>query len=89
MSAEDIENNEFVEHFKKYGKVDKLTRPMLNELVDSIVIFDNNHVEINFKFRMFFKTQFRCLKHGNSKYLQAQFVPAFYSIDSRGNNILK
>ena len=62
VSAEDIENNEFVEHFKKYGKVDKLTRPMLNELVDSIVIFDRNNIEINFKFQDVFQNTIALLE---------------------------
>ncbi len=42
--------NEFISHFKKYGNFDKLTRPMLVELVDKIRVFEGNRIEIDLKF---------------------------------------
>ena len=42
--------NDFVEHFKQYGNIDRLTRPMLTELIDSILIHENNRITIKVKF---------------------------------------
>ena len=44
-------DNEFLVHFKKYGNIDKLTRPLLNELVDSILVHEDGNITINFKFK--------------------------------------
>ncbi|MCH5297691.1 MAG: recombinase family protein [Ruminococcus sp.] len=43
-------NNDFVEHFKQYKNIDKLTRPMLVELIDSILIHEGNRITIKVKF---------------------------------------
>lgn len=43
--------NVFLTHFKKYGKIEKLTRPILTELVDSILVHENSNITINFKFK--------------------------------------
>ena len=42
--------NEFVEHFKQYQNIDKLTRPMLIELIDSILVHEDNRITIKVKF---------------------------------------
>lgn len=42
--------NDFIAHFKKYGNIDRLTRPMVTELIDKIMIHENGLVEINVKF---------------------------------------
>lgn len=42
--------NEFVEYFKQYKNIDKLTRPMLIELIDSILIHEGNRITIKVKF---------------------------------------
>ena len=43
--------NDFVAHFKKYGKIKELTRPILTELVDSILVHKDGNITINFKFK--------------------------------------
>lgn len=43
--------NEFVTKFKKYGKIDKLNRALLTELVDSIYVHNDGKITINFKFQ--------------------------------------
>lgn len=45
------EDNAFLTHFKKYGKIKKLTRPILTELVDSILVHEDGKITINFKFK--------------------------------------
>lgn len=44
-------DNAFLTHFKKYGKIKKLTRPILTELVDSILVHEGGNITINFKFK--------------------------------------
>lgn len=43
--------NDFIAHFKQYGKIKKLTRPILTELVDSILVHTDGNITINFKFK--------------------------------------
>ena len=40
-----------VEHFLKYQNVTELTREMVIELVDAIMIYDKNHIEIVLAFQ--------------------------------------
>ena len=42
--------NEFVEHFRRYRNIDKLTRPVLIELIDSILVHEDNRITIKVKF---------------------------------------
>lgn len=42
--------NEFIANFKQYGKIDKLSRTILTELVDSIYVHTDGNITINFKF---------------------------------------
>lgn len=51
QSDSNISENEFINHFKKCGNIDRLTRPMLTELVDRIVVNENGDLEIIFNFR--------------------------------------
>ena len=44
------EENEFVSHFKKYGNIEKLTRPLLTELVEEILVHEGGDIEVVFKF---------------------------------------
>lgn len=44
------QENEFVEHFKQFKNIDKLTRPMLLELIDSILVHEGNRITIKVKF---------------------------------------
>ncbi len=45
------EENEFISHFKKFGNISSLTRPLLIELVDEILVHEGGGVTIRFKFR--------------------------------------
>ena len=49
------DNNDFIAHFKKYGNFEKLTRPMLVELVDEIRVHEGNKIEIDLKFKDAYK----------------------------------
>ena len=54
-SAEEFKNgiteeNDFVSHFKKYGNIEALTRPLLTELVQEIFVHEGGDIEIIFKF---------------------------------------
>ena len=53
LAAPDSEEhtNAFIEHFKKHGNIDRLTRPLLTELVDRIVVHENGELDITFNFR--------------------------------------
>lgn len=45
------EENDFITHFKKYGNIQALTRPLITELIDEILIHEGGDIEVNFKFR--------------------------------------
>ena len=45
------QENDFITHFKQYGKIEKLTRPILTELVDTILVHEDDNITINFKFK--------------------------------------
>ena len=45
-----VKENEFLNHFLQYATIDKLTRPMVEELIDSILVHKNGNITINFKF---------------------------------------
>lgn len=42
--------NEFIAHFLKYGEIKELTRPMLLDLVEEILVHDKNRITVRFKF---------------------------------------
>lgn len=44
------QENMFVEHFKQYKNIDRLTRPMLVELIDSISVYEDNRITIKVRF---------------------------------------
>ena len=44
------QKNEFVEHFRQYKNISTLTRPMLVELIDSIMVHEDNRITIKVKF---------------------------------------
>lgn len=55
-SAEKFKNgitdeNDFVSHFKKYGNIESLTRPLLTELVQEIFVHEGGDIEVVFKFQ--------------------------------------
>lgn len=45
------EENEFVARFKKYGNIERLTRPLLTELVQEIFVHEGGDIEVVFKFQ--------------------------------------
>ena len=49
------QTNAFVEHFRQYGNIDNLTRPLLTELIDHINVKEKNDIEIVFRFHDAFK----------------------------------
>ena len=42
--------NDFIEHFKRHGNIDELSRPLLTELVDRITVHEDNTLDITFNF---------------------------------------
>jgi len=42
--------NEFISNFKKYGNIPELTRSIVTELIDEILVYENGAVEVNVKF---------------------------------------
>ena len=44
------EDNDFVAHFKKYGNIEALTRPIVTELIEEIFVHEGGDIEIVFKF---------------------------------------
>ena len=50
------QTNEFIEHFKHRGNIDRLTRPLLTELIDRITINKDGILDITFNFADAFQT---------------------------------
>lgn len=55
-SAEQFQNgiteeNDFVAHFKKYGNIESLTRPIVTELIEEIFVYEGGDIEVVFKFK--------------------------------------
>ena len=44
------QTNAFIEHFKQYGNIDSLTRPLLTELIDHITVSRDGSLHIAFNF---------------------------------------
>ncbi len=47
----EFENNKFISVFAKYKGFTSLTKEMANELINKILVYENNHIEINFNFQ--------------------------------------
>ena len=45
------EENEFIAHFIKYKNIDRLTRPMLVELVKEVLVYEGGRIEVTLKFQ--------------------------------------
>ena len=54
--------NEFIDHFKKCGNIDRLTRPLLTELVDHITVHEAGDLDVTFNFRDAFEDARRLTK---------------------------
>ncbi len=50
LNGEDFKANGFAEHYIKYQNIDTLTRPMLIELIDKILIHEGGKITIKVKF---------------------------------------
>lgn len=64
-----IAENDFISSLKKYGKIDKLTRPILTELVDSILVHTKEKITINFKFQDAYEQLVDYIEETKQKYL--------------------
>lgn len=62
--------NDFISHFKQYGKIEKLTRPILTELVDTILVHENGNITINFKFKDAYEQVIEYIEETKQKYLE-------------------
>lgn len=62
--------NDFVAHFKKYGKIKELTRPILTELVDSILVHKDGNITINFKFKDAYEQIIEYIEEGKKNRLE-------------------
>ena len=63
--AQDVDvapNNSFVEHFMKYRNVDRLTRAMLVELIDKILVHEGGKITIKVKFADEFERVYEMLE---------------------------
>lgn len=56
------ESNEFIAHFKKYKKIEELDRKILDELVDTIYVYEEKRIKIVFKFRDEYKVAVEYLR---------------------------
>ena len=44
-----MENNLFIESFRKLGNIEKLTRPLVTELIDEILVHEGNRITVRLK----------------------------------------
>ena len=64
------QENDFITHFKQYGKIEKLTRPILTELVDTILVHEDGNITINFKFKDAYEQVSEYIEETRQKYLE-------------------
>ena len=64
-----VNQSDFIKKFTQFGKIDKLTRPILCELVDSILVHKNGDITINFKFMDVYEQLVDYLNETKPKYL--------------------
>ena len=72
MIKEDDEKskqNDFLSHFARHGKIERLTRPILTELVDSILVHSDGNITINFKFTDAYEQLAEYIEQTKQKYL--------------------
>lgn len=65
-----INQSDFIKKFTQFGKIDKLNRPILCELVDSILVHKNGDITINFKFMDVYEQLVDYLNKTKPKYLE-------------------
>lgn len=54
-SSSGMTDNAFIAHFKRHGNIDRLTRPLLTELIDQITVRKDSALDITFNFQDVFK----------------------------------
>ncbi len=64
------QENDFITHFKQYGKIEKLTRPILTELVDTILVHEDDNITINFKFKDAYEQVIEYIEETKQKVLE-------------------
>ena len=64
------QENDFITHFKQYGKIEKLTRQILTELVDTILVHEDGNITINFKFKDAYEQVIEYIEETRQKYLE-------------------
>ena len=65
-----IQENDFITHFKQYGRIEKLTRPILTELVDTILVHEGGNITINFKFKDAYEQVIEYIEETKQKVLE-------------------
>ena len=55
LDYENLHKNGFVEHFMKYRDIDSLTRPILVELIDKIIVHEGGKITIKVKYAAAFE----------------------------------
>lgn len=55
------EENAFLASFRKYENIDRLTREILIELVDKIIVYENGNIQIKLKFSNEYRRMAECL----------------------------
>lgn len=69
-------------HFKQYGKIEKLTRPILTELVDSFIVHENGNITIISNSRMLMSRLLNILMK-QSKSILKKLHKSFSKIEQR------
>ena len=62
LDYESLHKNGFVEHFMNYRNIDSLTRPMLVELIDKILVHEGGKITIKVKYADAFEAMLDCLE---------------------------
>ena len=47
----DSNKNEWIEKFKKHKDISKLTKTIIDELIEKVEIFENSHIKVKFKYQ--------------------------------------
>ena len=62
LDYESLHKNGFVEHFMNYRNIDSLTRPMLVELIDKILVHEGGKITIKVKYADDFEAMLDCIE---------------------------
>ena len=62
LDYESLHKNGFVEHFMSYRNIDSLTRPMLVELIDKILVHEGGKITIKVKYADAFEAMLDCIE---------------------------